>query len=168
MADPNDDTESFYTLADFTYNMMNESKLEGISIDYNGNIEVQTAKQINQTELRLKLELGSQTLISPPIMIEVFDCSNYVKLPNVTRSMMFEYGSYQGDFQFGANIKIQDELYGYVIPKDYWGQGSDRDKVAFRSYHGQLMQSPKGTSDLNAKAGGIGLANETDPSPNDY
>ena len=53
----------------------------GITMDRKtGKITVSTDRQIEQTELQVSVVVGNQTITSPAILVEVFDCSIGLKI----------------------------------------------------------------------------------------
>lgn len=67
-----------------------------------GIIKVETKKPIVDAQIEVKLDYGSQTLVSPGMKIEVFDCQPFISLTEVAKKQQFHVGDQQDIIEFRA------------------------------------------------------------------
>ena len=66
---------------------------KGMEMDEKGKITVQTSEQISQTFIKVQIQVGTQTFYIPEFYVEVYDCSEFINIPELQSSYKYQIGS---------------------------------------------------------------------------
>jgi hypothetical protein len=92
---------------------INGTSIDGFEVDSEGgNMIVSVEKAIPETNITLSYMVGSTELFSDPFTIEVFDCAQMIKLPEVPEVQIFQVGQIvrpiNASFEYASNNTAQD------------------------------------------------------------